>query len=472
MRAAWLWLAVWLGAGCQSEEFPAPIIGSAYRISDDVPAEGSEVRIDVLANRRACANAAVVDIDDCLPRADRASGELRVSFNLKDPQSSLELSRALSKDQVVVTQDQTNQGDFELIPHEPIVTGQLFILLIDGSGSMHANDQERIRKVYSALLRPSVIEGFFPEGNRKTGVVLLRFSSRVSGIDGGKPKILRSREEYTAAVRDHLMTRSGGYTHLYEAVEYAVTELLRVDEIEQFLTVKAAEPTLVVLTDGFNNVDRRDTCADNVPRLQRTVDLLREVRANEGGATRPTVFTVGLGVKYRGENKPQGLNRPVTTRGLCGGYGDYPIDPSLEDAGIDHVSMQWIAEAGGGYSFVKRKPKGLADVFEAASATRYRWYELWYRVSDNLWHRRSFEVEIQLKSRERALTRFTVLPSPWLDGPTGRHELGESWHTPTPFRHTFAVLVPGLGVLLFLQFLGPAFFNARRAILRRARPRR
>ncbi|HHO53491.1 MAG TPA: VWA domain-containing protein [Deltaproteobacteria bacterium] len=465
-------LGLWLAVGCQTEEFPAPIEGSAYRITDDTPAEGSEIWIDMFPNRRACANAKVVEIEDCLPRADRASGELRVSFDLKDPQSSLELSRALSKEQLMVTQDGSAQDDFELIPHDPVITGQLFILLIDGSGSMYADDQERIRKVYSALLRPSVIQGFFPEGNRKTGVVLLRFSSKVSGIDGGAPKILRSPEEYEASIRDHLLQRSGGYTHLYEAVQYAVTDLLRLEEIERFLTVKAAEPTLVVLTDGFNNEDRRDTCADNVPRLQRTIDLLREVRANEGGATRPTVYTVGLGVRYREENKPKGLNRPVTTQGLCGRYGDYPIDPSLEDAGIDHVSMQWIAEAGGGYSFVKRKPRGLADVFEAASATRHRWYELWYRVADSLWHRRSFDVEIQLRSRERALTKFTVLPSPWLDGPTGQHELGAPWHTPTPFRHTFVVLVPALGLLLSLQFLGPAFFNARRAILRRARPRR
>ncbi|MBX2796019.1 MAG: VWA domain-containing protein [Myxococcales bacterium] len=461
-----------LFAACQTAEFPAPIVGTAYRITEDRPMQGSEVRIDVMANERECLDGLVDDLQACLPAADRASGELKVSFRLRDPESGLELPRALRSEQVEVVHGNAPQEDVQLVPHEAMASGQLFILLIDGSTSMHANGQERIRKVRSALLRPSVVEGFFPDENTKTGVVLLRFSRKVTGIDGGPPKILTTRTGYERAVRTHLLKRSGGYTHLYDAVEYAVTDLLDAQAIRTFLTVKGAEPTVVVLTDGFNNEGALDTCASNVPRLQKTVDLIRDVRTSQGGATRPTIYTVGLGVPYRKEGKPSGLNRPVTPRGLCGGYGDYLIDPSLEEAGIDHVSMQWIAEAGAGSAFVKRKPRGLAEVFEAASATRYRWYEIWYRAPDNFYHRRSFPVKLQLRFRERAQTEFDVLPSGWIDGPRGqRGELGQRWHEKAPFRSTFVVLIPALGLVLLLQFWSPAMFNARRALFRGARRR-
>lgn len=458
--------------GCQLTEYPVPIRGTAYRISDEVPAQGSEVRVDLLTSFAECANAKVLDVEACVPRADRASGEMHLSFRLRDPQSPTDIFRAISADQVRVTHDRSTQADVELIPHEPIASGQLFVLLIDGSGSMHENQQERIRKVYSALLKPSVIDGFFPPHNPKTGVLLLRFSDQVTGLDGGPPRVLTAREDYEAQIRDHLLKPSGGYTHLFGAVRYAVTELLELDAIKTFLTVKAAEPTLILLTDGFNNEKGDDTCATNAPRLQETLDLIREVRTSQGGAIRPTLYTVGLGVPYRKGDKPEGLNRQVNPRDLCGRFEDVRIDGGLEDQGIDHVSMQWLAEAGGGRSFVKSKPKGLAEVFEAASATRYRWYELWYRVPDSFYHRKSFDIEVQLQAYDRALSKLTVHPSPWVDAPTASHALGARWHTPTRFAHTLTVLMPILGLLVLASFVGPAAFNARRAIFRRARPRR
>jgi hypothetical protein len=134
--------------------------------------------------------------------------------------------------------------------------------------------------------------------------------------------------------------------------------------------------------------------------------------------------------------------------------------------------MKWIAEAGGGLSFVKRNSKGLAEVFEKAAATRYRWYEVWYRVPDSFYHRRSFEVELQLLAFEQAITRVRIHPSPWLDAPPGERKLGGRWHHPAAFRRTLSLLMPVLGVLILLTFVGPAWFNARRAVFRRARPRR
>jgi len=467
LTAAWL-----VVCGCQTTEFPAPVPGSAFRIGEDRPAAKAQLRVDVLSNARECAEAAVDDVSACLPRVDRGTGEVHLSFLLRDPVSSTALSRALRDGDVRITMDGAVQEEMQLIPHEPTASGQLFILLIDGSGSMYEDDQARIRKVHSALLKPSVIDGFFPEHNSKTGVALLKFNDKVRGIDGGVPRIVTTREEYIAAVNTHLMRPSGGYTHLYDAVMYSVTELLSVSEIDQFLKVSGAAPTVIVLTDGFNNERGSDLCSDNAPRLQRVLDRLREVRGSHGGHTRPTVYTVGLGLRYRKGDKPTGLNRAVTARDLCGKLADYRIDGGLEDVGIDHVSLKWIAEAGGGATFVRQKPKGLAEVFERAAATRYRWYEVWYRVVDSLYLRRSFEVQVQVLAWERAFTEVTLMPSPWLDGPGGHSVAGSRWHTSTPSRHSLAVLLPALGLLLFLGFLGPAFFNARRAILRRARPRR
>ncbi len=81
-------------------------------------------------------------------------------------------------------------------------------------------------------------------------------------------------------------------------------------------------------------------------------------------------------------------------------------------------------------------------------------------------------MQLQLLAFERAFTTLTVLPSSWLDGPTGRHEVGRRWHEPVRFRHSLTIVMPLLGIIVFLNYLGPAFFNARRGILRRARPRR
>ncbi|MEZ4234655.1 MAG: VWA domain-containing protein [Myxococcota bacterium] len=468
---ALLLLFGWLCA-CQTAEFPAPIRGTTYRIGQDVPAQGSEIRIDVLGSWDECAEAKVLDMDACLPWADRASGELHFSFILRDPELQSELARALTADQVTVSYDSSPQNDFQLVPHEPVATGQLYIVLIDGSASMFEKDGDKIRKVYSALLKPSVLDAFFPDPNAKTGVVLLRFSETFTGLDGGPPRVLRDRKEYKDAVQKYLLNRTGGYTRLYDAIKYTMTDLLQSNAIQQFLATRIAQPSIVVVTDGFNNERADDTCADNAPRLQSLVDLIREVRTSQNGATRPTLFTVGLGLPFRRGGKPSGLNRRVTPTDLCGKYESYRIDGVLDQNGIDHVSMQWIAEAGAGKSFVKRKATGLDQVLEVAAATRYRWYEVWFRVPEAFYHRRSFDVQLSFNGIDRAQTEFQVHPGGWLDAPTATRVEGERWHHPTSFRHTFTVLMPALGLLVLLVYVGPAVFNTRRALFRRARPRR
>ena len=458
-------------AGCQTEPWPAPVEGSTYRITDDRPADGSELRIDLLADRSQCLDAGIADPEACVPRVDRAHGEVRLAFLLRDPVSGAPVHRALDAEQIGVSHDGSVIDDFEIVPHDPVSGGQLFVLLIDSSGSMYENDGERIAKVQEALLSPEVVKSFFPDDRGRTGVVLLRFfGDRRVGLDGGPPTVVTSAAEYRRAIRQHLPTRQGGYTLLYDAAEYAVTELLTEPAIDEFLALQAAEPTIVLLTDGFHNEAPGETCADNVPRLSDALDVIRRARQGTGASSRFTLYTVGLGVPYRKGDKPDGFNQAVTPAGLCGPYADYPIDPNLEDAGIDHVSLRWLAEAGGGIAFTRRDPRGLAEVFQRAASTRYRWYELRYRVPDSFHHRYAFDVRVSLRGLARAWSELTILPGAWLDAPTGRRAPGERWTSPSPLRETFVLVVPVVGVLLVLGHLGPAWFNARRAIFRRSRP--
>jgi hypothetical protein len=252
---------------------------------------------------------------------------------------------------------------------------------------------------------------------------------------------------------------------------YSTTALLAQPEVESFLKVTGAEPTVVLLTDGFNNQSGSDTCATNVDRLQATLDRLREVRTAPGARFRPVVYGIGLGVPYRPGSKPEGVNQKVSVSSLCGPFGDNPIDGGLEDIGIDHVSLQWLAEAGGGRSYVRRDSKRLAEVFRDTAAIRYRWFEVRYRVPDSFYHRKSFEVQLRLENLARAYTTVMVYPHPLLDAPGGELLPGERWVRPTSFARSLAVLVPSLALLVAGLFVGPAVFNVRRAIFRRARPR-
>ena len=460
------------GCMCQSEPYPAPIPGTTYRIGEDSFAKDSEVYVDLLTTWRECAGAGVDDMEACVPRADRGTAEVQLAFQVRDPKTSTPLFRSITKDQIRVTHDRYTQNDVELIPHEPVSSGQLFIVLIDGSGSMYENDSERIKKVYEALMMPSVVKGFFPSETAKTGVALLRFSDKVTGLDGGPPRIVKNAKDYRQMVKTHLLKPSGGFTHLYDAVKYSVTDLLQSQAISQFLMVRAAEPTLIVLTDGFNNQAADDTCSTNAPRLQEALDVVRESRTSGAIQSRPLVFTVGLGKAIKGVKKPKSKNVKVSARSLCGPNADRRIDSDLEDYGIDAVSLEWLAEAGGGLAFVKRNPAGLADVFQRASRPRYRWYELRYRSTDSLYHRKSFDIEVQLTSADLAVTKVKMFPSAWVDAPSGHRPDGESWVVPTSFRASLAILMPVFSVLIFLTYLGPAWFNARRGITRRAKLRR
>ena len=135
-----LWLALGVLAllgGCHTSEFPAPILGTTYRIDRDVATEGSELRVDFFTTENECSSAGIDDLELCIPYANRSTGELRLSFDLRDPITNSTLYRSLDSDSVSVSHDGKSMEDIELIPHDPVSSGQLFVLLIDGSGSMY-----------------------------------------------------------------------------------------------------------------------------------------------------------------------------------------------------------------------------------------------------------------------------------------------------------------------------------------------
>jgi hypothetical protein len=458
------------------KEAPYPIEGSTYRIEDGVVAARSELNIDVFENRDACRSSPEVDpveIESCLPRVDRASGQVHVSFILRDPKVSTQtVLLPLQQQDVEVSHDGSPRPDsaYELIPHGVVRAGQLFILLIDGSGSMYKEDM-KIEKVQKALLNRSVVDGFYPGGDVRTGVILLRFTDKITSLDGGAPTVLTTAQDYRAAIRDHLVSNDRGYTHLYEAVRYAVDGLTEEQEVAAWLRLNDAEPTIIALTDGFNNEAPSDTCSTNAPRLQETLTRLLEVRSQAAFGVRPRLYTVGLGEALYPEFEAPKNSVVVSSRRLCGPFSSRTINGGLEEEGIDNASLEWLATVGGGLSYVERDHDGLAKVFAEAAAERHKWYELIYE-SGWFQHRRPFETRIRLRSFAQARATVRILPGAWLDAPTGNETPGSRWVVPTPLRHTASVAMPLLGLLVLLSYAIPAAFNARRTLFRRLRRRR
>ena len=359
-----------------------------------------------------------------------------------------------------------------MIPHNPVRVPQLFILLIDGSGSMNETDSDgkkRIDKLYSALMRKTVIGSFYP-GDVKTGVTILRFSKTVMHIDGGEAstaKVLERPKLYKSMVHGYLMNLPGGYTHLYDAVGYTVKEFLQTPQIDEWISINAAEPTVVALTDGFNNQKGDDTCATNVKRLETTLETINSAQ-NLPVGQRPTLYTIGLGKKVRKNYKLPENSMRVSKRDLCGKNANRTINGDLERDGIDNVSLEWMAKVGRGESYTRTTSKGLATVFEAAAAMRYEWFQVFYRAPSTVYHRQSFETEIQLAAFANGRAAIKVYPSDWMDAPSGTFVKGERWSTQRPFRHTLVVMMPLLAMLILVAFWAPASFNARRAVFRRA----
>lgn len=472
---AWCLLALSLLLGCDSDLTAIP--GTTTRIGRPYnDKEGTELELKIFASLEDClANVQPDDVDLCLPHVDRRSGQVRLGFQFRLDSDDYPIPLTEENLRVVHKGRTVEDGpgmSVEVVPHDPIDANQLYILVIDGSSSMsevNAKGRSRMDRVRAALMKSDVRDAFFPKGGTKTGVVLLTFTSGDPVPVGGQLQVITDAETFRSKVKQELRVLSG-FTHLYHAVEYATGPLLQQEDVKLFIDLDQAAPTVIALTDGFNNLAGDDTCATNTERLERLLDHLTTARREvEDIRKRPTVFTVGLGRPLRPNFRlPEGRENKVRAVELCGKRNrDRRIDGDLERYGIDNASLEFMANRGGGFSYVKRDIDGLAEAFQAAAAQRYSWFEVRYHV-DPFFLRRSFETRLRLLSYADAEAAVKIHPSAWLDAPPGLR-LEDGRVISQPYRHTATVLMPLLGLLISLGFIGAVTFNTHRILFGRAR---
>ncbi len=475
-----LFVVVGIVAGCESVLIPIP--GTTTRVTEPRQSEGKELRMELFVRPDQCSRASIPQTEYhlCLPHVDRASGEVRIGFRLWDADIPYDLPAF--KDQLKVIHQGTTIVDgsegmkYEVVPHDPErEKGTLYVLVIDGSGSMKQKNREdgptRMAQVKQALMLDDVANAFFPPdaGGDYNSVLLMQFTEGDPQPVGGKLTMLGNRKEYRQAVRQ--LKPLGGYTHLYEAVSYSIGPLLEQEAVLNAIESGGMSVTVVILTDGFNNMKASDTCADNAPRLDDLLKQLRRARNGDGVdlRKRPTVHTVGLGQPFR-RKEVEGKTLEVTPTLLCGQrYKDRRIDGDLETEGIDKTSLDLIARAGGGTTYVRRGKDGLAEAFKGTAALRYRWFELRYRT-DPHYLRRMFTTELELTGIATAGAQLDLHPSAWLDAPPGAVD-ADGWHLAQPYRHTMTIIMPILGLLVSLSFVGAATFNVGRMLRGRFRPK-
>jgi hypothetical protein len=463
------------------------INGTTNRISEfPTIRDGTDLTMKIYTQTEDCEYITTTKADAaaCMPYVDRASGEVRLSFSLLRGDNRLPMP--LTEDHVRVLHDNVHIRDgqvvdlngsesyvmgFDLIPHREVDAEQLFILVIDGSTSMSEPNSEgvsRIAQVRSALLSSEVRNAFFPTRDVRTGVVIYSFSKGDPRPISGQIEILESKGEYDAAIREHLVV-PGGFTHMYNAVRYATSTLLEEEPIETWLDLNNADPTVIVLTDGFNNTNIAERCADNVPDLQSLLKHLQKSRRNS--EHKPRVYTVGLGLPIRANyTLPNERGTDISVQELCARFANVQIDRNLENRGIDNVSLEWIAAYGGGNAYVRQGRQKLGEAFRAAAAKRYMWFEARYRVHPSFLRRR-FVTAIELVSFATAQAEVTIHPSAWLDAPPGALA-ADGWTRPASFRGSLGIVLPTLGLVVMLMYFGAASFNSRRVIFGRMRPPR
>jgi len=463
--------------GCADDLVAIP--GTTTRVTQPVSSPGKELEMEIFVEPRQCTNMHIPQDEHplCLPHVDRGSGEVRVGFALRDDGGQV-YPLPKFKDQLKVYHqgstvvDGAEGQEYTVIPHRPTEgSGTLYVLLIDGSASMEETAEDgktRMRQVKEALRLPAVQEAFFPGGGSRNGVLLMQFTSGDPVPAGGEMAILDSPGQYEQAVKK--LQPLGGFTHLYDAVMYATADLLQQPVVKRAVDDQSMSVTVIALTDGFNNLRGDDTCGSNAPRLEVLMEHLRAVRSGDGVdlRRRPTVHTVGLGRPLRPRfDAPESGRVEVTADRLCGRFVDRRIDGDIETLGIDNASLAFIASAGGGSSYVRQGVDALGEAFRQSASIRYDWFELRYRV-DPFYLRRRFTTRLLLTGVASAEAKVDVLPSGWLDAPPGA--LGpDGWHHEQPYRHTMTVLLPALGLLVSVSFVGSVAFNLRRLAFGRLR---
>lgn len=473
--------------GCSEPSDPVP--GTALRVGGVDMTEGTEMDMLVFRDELDCEAAWVrpEDMKYCTPYVDRASGQVRVGIQFQLEGDDVAYPLPLTRENIEIYHSggrvRPDEGveRVEVIPHGPNRNAQLYVLMIDGSSSMNESDTSmyqssgvsRIERVREALLLDEVVDAFFREGV-ETGVVLMTFTDGTPAPVGSDAiEVIREPKKYKNRVRKHLGVR-GGYTHLYDAVGYAASDLTKDPAVARFMARHEATPTIIVLTDGFNNLSSGDTCGQNARRLTNLLEGLKELRDVDKTdiSERPTIYTVGLGTPLLANKKvreaAQTGRTEVAPADVCGKFSKRKIDGDLERFAIDNASLVWIARQGGGSAYTRRDSRGLGDAFQDAAAVRYDWFEVRYQL-DVAYLRRSFDTKIRLKDFSQAESAITLYPSAWFDAPPGEID-GDGWAQPVPYRRTAALMMPSLGLLLSLSFLGAALYNIRRVAFGRVNP--
>jgi len=487
-----LWLSIFWGCGSPEKEvipYSMTRIGSYNTVleGDDREIKIFNSRMDCLdlignlnlnrpANQKMSPEYEQKEIVNCMPWIDRKNGEVQLSFALMRGDSPEPIP--LTEKYVDVVHDQHDvkkdaSAKVTLKRHEKILGSQLYMLIIDGSGSMDnltgvVKDNRELTRmdfVKRALLNPSVSSAFFPEGSNNQ-VVMYTFTDGTPVRLGG---MISSKSEYKAIVRT--LQSLGGYTHLYDAIDFGMNQLEESKDIEEYLAFQSASPTILVLTDGFNNQARSDRCASNAKRLEKLIQKIDEKRTNRDSnlLVLPRIYTVGLGTKIREKVIfREDYQSDVDVDILCGQYKRMQIDGKLEKIGIDNVSLEWIAKVGGGQSFVSESESGLAKAFRAVAETRFKWFEIRYKVSP-MWMRKSFKTMIKIRSMASVSSEIDIYPHAWLDGPNGKLQK-EGWTNPRSPYHSSIIFMNIIGLILFLSILGAAIFNIRRVLVGRLNP--
>ena len=468
MRLAALFLL--LGCGEKLE----PVEGTTSRVgpAEQAPVDAHDLALHIFRDSADCGTYAR-ETDTCVPWVDRAAGQVRVAFRLELDGTPYPTALTAENVEVVHKGQQVKaEGDsqVEIIPHHPEQTPRMFVLLVDGSGSMAIDDegrgQTRMDLVRSALTRRDVVEAFFPVGGDNV-VVPLVFAGSGPPRPLGGVWVVKDRADWNQLVLGNLGV-SPGYTYLYQAVAYATSTLFEVTEVRQLLTARARTPVVIALTDGFNNEGPDDICASNVRRLEGLLEHLDEVRRGSQASLerRPAVYTVGLGrAAWRDRAPPDGTS--VRTSELCRSLANVRIDGELERAGVDNIALRRISQVGGGATYIRRDARGLADAFKAAAATRYEWFEARYRV-DPFHLRREFDTQLRVLTAGQPQSSIAFRPSGWFDGPPGVAG-GEGWTGPASVLAVTAFAVPVVALLLVLAYLPAAVVNASRHIRGRVR---
>lgn len=465
-----------------------PIEGTTTRVGKRMEGK-AELSIHIFEDRAECMgrddDVAKDDAWICNPYVDRSSGQVRYAFQ---PRLGGETTwpMTLSEEDLVATHNlqRMDRSKYKVTGHTPVATRQLFILLIDVSGSMARQDTEggptRMDKVRAALLRGDVIDSFFP-GEPATAVAPFIFSSG-DPQQLGDQLVLTNKEDYKKAISR--LGVGSGYTHLYNGVRYVSTTLIAKPEIQQLIQGQnGMSPTIIALTDGFNNEDDlrgdrrsggRDLCRDNAPRLERLLQDIQKMQTGGSVRGRPTIFTVGLGRNARPNAKVPTLSdgadvlTSVSPGQLCGQFADMQIDGNVENYGVDNAAMAWIANVGRGHSYVRNDTKGLAEAFKNAAAKRFKWFDIRYRIG-SYYLRRNFTTRLSFVwGGKDDYGSLMLYPSAWLDAPAGLQEEGD-WVKAAPFRRTMVFMLPTLGFLVVLGYLPSALFNLKRVFFSRVR---